>query len=265
MTVDRSAASAARRAGSKSASRSTRMPRAPQARAIAAKSTGPRSVPTPTPVPRRSCHIRIVPYCSLSKATTTTRAPTRTAVSSSAMVIPRPPSPTRATTARSRWTSAAAIGGRQAVAHRARGRSEERPGSSEPEAASCPAGEVAGIGGQDRVVGQHPPQRRDRPARVDARTIPWRLRRRRSPLPMPARSAALLACRAANALGIEHGPADEPLVGGAQERLGVGRRRAARQGAHPWPDPARGRREPSAGRLEGPRSRRSSPRSAGSR
>ena len=41
--------------------------------------------------------------------TTTTRAPTRTAVSSSAIVIASPPSPTRATTGRSRWTSAAAI------------------------------------------------------------------------------------------------------------------------------------------------------------
>ena len=43
-------------------------------------------------------------------------------------------------------------GGRQPVPHRARGRAEERPGTPEPEPATGPTGEVAGVGGQDRVV-----------------------------------------------------------------------------------------------------------------
>ena len=62
ITVRRSAASAVRSAASKSLSLSTRTPRAPQALAMAAKSTGPSSVPTPSPDPRPSCHIRIVPW-----------------------------------------------------------------------------------------------------------------------------------------------------------------------------------------------------------
>ena len=53
MTVERSSTSAWRSAGSNSASRSTRTPRAPMARPMAAKSTGPSSVATPSPVPRR--------------------------------------------------------------------------------------------------------------------------------------------------------------------------------------------------------------------
>ena len=75
----------------------------------------PRSRPVRARSPRLrrspgvSCHIRIVPNRSLSKTRTMIRAPSRTAVSSSAMVIAMPPSPTSATTGRSRWTSDAAI------------------------------------------------------------------------------------------------------------------------------------------------------------
>ena len=150
MTVARSATRAVRRACSNSASCSTRTPRAPHARAIAAKSTGPSSVATPTPVFRRSCHIRIVPYRSLSKQRTTTRAPTRTAVSSSATrhaesaVADESHDVPVAMDERGRDRRG------QAVAHRPGCRAEERPRAAKPEPPRRPATEVAGIGGQDR-------------------------------------------------------------------------------------------------------------------
>ena len=97
---------------------------------------------------------RIIPYCSLSNTIAMTCAPSRTAVSSSAIVMPDAAVAAAARRrGRSRWTSAAAMRRREAVAHGARRGPEERARPPEAEAARRPAAEVAGIGGQDRVVG----------------------------------------------------------------------------------------------------------------
>ena len=75
---------------------------------------------------------------------------------------------------RSRWTRAAVIAAGSAVAHRPRCRAEEGAGPPEPEAAGDPAAEVAGVGRQDRVVGEDPPERADDAAGMDAGPVPWR-------------------------------------------------------------------------------------------
>ena len=62
--------------------------------------------------------------------------------------------------------------GREAIAHRARGGAEERAGPPEPEPAGSPAGERPGVGGEDGVLGQQPPEVRDDPAGMDARAAP---------------------------------------------------------------------------------------------
>ena len=115
--------------------------------------------------------------------------------------------------------------GRQRVAHRPGRRAEERPGPAEAEAAAGPAGEVAGVGRDDRVVGQDRAQRRDRrgpgwtPGPVQASRVPSTV----VPPPRPRDRSSLLRLPAANQLGVEHGLADQALVRRAQERPRVGR------------------------------------------
>src|SRR5437762_13390980 len=107
---------------------------------------------------------------------------------------------------------------REAVAHRAAGRTEERPGPAEAKATSGPATEVAGIERDDRVVGQDAPQGRNGPARMDAGTRPIATVDDACLLPRRAvgrvRGAALLDER-----GVEDRAA-QPQVGGAQKRAG---------------------------------------------
>ena len=181
MTVARSATSAARRAGSNSASRSTRTPRAPHARAIAAKSTGPRSRrdtdPGPPPLlphPDRPVALVVEDDDDDPGADPDGRLDLGHRHPEAAVADERDDRPI-AMDQRGRDRRG------QAVAHRARGRAEERARTPEPEAAAGPAREVARVGGQDRVVGQDPAERRDRPAGMDARAVPRRARRRPRP------------------------------------------------------------------------------------
>ena len=92
-------------------------------------------------------------------------------------------------------------GGRQAIAHRPGGRPEERARSPEAEPAGGPAREVPGIGRQDGVVGDEPAQRRrsSGPGGRPARPTAWRRRPRPPPRPRdrpgwrPARVATCAA------------------------------------------------------------------------
>ena len=76
------------------------------------------------------------------------------AVASSCPVIMKPPSPQNPTTIRSGWTSLAATAAGHAIAHRAAGRPELPSGPAVLQKAVGPAAEIAGVGGDDRVVGQ---------------------------------------------------------------------------------------------------------------
>ncbi len=96
------------------------------------------------------------------------------------------------------------------------------PGPTEPEAATGPAREIAGVRGQDRVVGQDPAQGRDRPAGVDARPVPRRRVDDRGRLEgRPVIAVVRLA--GGDQRGVQDGLAEQPLVGRLEERLGVGR------------------------------------------
>ena len=169
-----SAASAARRAGSNSASRSTRTPRAPHARAIAAKSTGPSSVATPIARPAPLLPHPDRPVALVVEDDDDDPAP----IADRGLELGH--RHRQAAVADERHDRPIAMderrgdGRRQPVAHRAGRRAEERARPAEAEAAAGPAGEVAGVGRQDRVVGQDPPERRDVRPGMDARAVPRR-------------------------------------------------------------------------------------------
>ena len=259
MTVARSATSAARRAGSKSASRSTRTPRAPQARAIAAKSTGPSSVATPTPA-------RAAPATSGSCRSARCRRRRRRPVPRRGRPSPARPwsSPGRR---RRRARRPDDRGGRARRRSPPAARSPSRrtsgrgtcPGRRNRKPRPGPAREVARVGRQDRVVGQDPPERRDRPARVDAGAVPRLRVDDRGRLPGRA-ILAVVGLALGDERRVEHGPPEQPLVGGLEERLGVGRDArssapSSRRGARREVDvrPAQARRAASRSRTSSPR------------
>ena len=109
--------------------------------------------------------------------------------------------------------------GGQAEAHGARGRADERPGAPEAEAACQPAAHVAGVRGEDGVVREHAPQGLDDATGVDARAAP-------APLPHRAGRAVRLAVggraghTAAAHLVVQRGCA-QVGPGGIQEARGI--------------------------------------------
>ena len=88
-------------------------------------------------------------------------------------------------------------GRREAVAHGARRRTEERPRPPEPEAAADPAREIAGVGRQDAVVGEDPAERGDRSGRDGRRGRPTASSSTIEAASHAARSSRLAAWRVA--------------------------------------------------------------------
>ena len=96
------------------------------------------------------------------------------------------------------------------------------PGLRNRKPRAAQPGEVAGVGGHDRVVGQDLAERADDPPGMDARAVPRRrVHDGRPPPRRRGRPVVLLADR--DPLGVEHGPTDEALVGRPQEGPRVGR------------------------------------------
>ncbi len=104
---------------------------------------------------------------------------------------------------------------RDRVAHRTGCRTDERARSAEPEAAACPAGEVAGIGRQDPVIREHFSKRGDDPSRMDARTGPGIGAGIDGRGGLPGGPIVLVVgSPPAHLLGVEDSTADEPLIRG---------------------------------------------------
>ena len=143
--------------------------------------------------------------------------------------------------------------GRHSVAHRPGRRPEERAGLAEPESTTGPAGEVAGVGGEDRVVGQDVAQRRDRRARDGRRARSRHPRRRRRSWRPPRRRGrrCCVAWRRATSAASSTALPSKPLVGGTQEGARVGGDGQGRQAAGRRFAQARGRRAPSASSADG--------------
>ena len=156
-------------------------------------------------------------------------------------------------------------GGRKAVAHGARGGTEERAGPPEPEPARQPAGERPGVRRDDRVLGQQPVQVRDDPAGMDAGAAPVAAVDDSGLLPGRAVGGVVPVARG-DGLGEEHAllearvrpPAGRPARRPGPPARARTRSRRARTGA-------RGPRASSAGPSPGPGTRRWSARSAGTR
>ena len=127
-----------------------------------------------------------------------------TAVASSWPVIRKQPSPAKQTTGRSGWAQLGRDRGRQAVAHRARGRGELGAEAAVGEVAVGPDGVVAGTVGDDRVRRQPLAQPRHDLAQLQrARDAGGRapgqllgMRRRRWPRPRAGAAAARSAAAA---------------------------------------------------------------------
>ena len=155
MTVERSSASAWRSAGSRSASRSTRTPRAPMRagdrREVDRAELGGHALARPAPLlphPDRAVALVVEHEDDDPGALARRRSRARPCViAMPAVADERHDRPVA-------MDERGGDRGRDAVAHRARRRTDERARAAEPEPAAGPAGEVAGIGGEDRVVGQ---------------------------------------------------------------------------------------------------------------
>ena len=140
--------------------------------------------------------------------------------------------------------------GRQRVAHRARRRPEERARAAEPEAARQPQPEVAGVGRDDRVVGQESAGASRSRGRGGRRGRPRPSRRRPSPPPRrrgprrwrrggrrrPRRRGRAASSRATAARRNARASARTLRVGVRQARLGS-RRGSRSTWAQRWPRP----------------------------
>ena len=98
-----------------------------------------------------------------------------------------------------------------------------------------PQPEVAGVGGDDRVVRQEPPERRDRVAGMDAGPVPGGLVDRGRRLPRRP-ILGVDGAPGVDTRGVEHGRL-EPRDRGPEERPGVGAdRERGRLEARPRPE-----------------------------
>ena len=138
------------------------------------------------------------------------------------------------------------------------GRRNRNPRPTQP--AKLPASVV-----RIAVVGEDPAERRDRSGPGGRPGRPTACRRRPRPPPRRRGPSRLSAWRVATTCRVEHGPAQEPFVGGLEERLGVGGDRQGRRGRAGRAARRRGRRGPTAGPGAASCSRTSSARSAASR
>ena len=109
MTVGPSRPDAAESVAASSLSVLTATPTAPIASAAQAYETGPKSTASAPPWPAGRCLILIRLRAPSLNTTTTMRSFSRAAVSMSASVMPRPPSPVKATTSRAGAHNAAAM------------------------------------------------------------------------------------------------------------------------------------------------------------
>ncbi len=98
--------------------------------------------------------MRIVPYIALLNSRMIGPTPSASEVANSCPVIRKPPSPTKADDEPIGMDELGADRGRNPVAHRAAGRAELASRAAVLQKAVGPAAEIAGVAGDDRVVGQ---------------------------------------------------------------------------------------------------------------